>query len=274
MKLAVSNIAWEAPEDDAVAKLLANVNVRGVEIAPTKWRDDPYEAPAEDVAAYRRYWEDRGLVVASLQALLFGKPDLHLFGTESSRATLLDYLKRSIDFAAGLGATALVFGSPKNRLRGELALTDAMYVATDFLRELGDHARDRGALFCVEANPPAYGCDFITRTSEAVELCRRVAHPNIRVNADLGGMIMADEDPKTEVIAGGSFVGHAHASEPHLAEFATTSLHRKAAEGLREIGYDRWVSIEMRAPGGDNLGALARAIRRAKTAYGGTAAIG
>jgi D-psicose/D-tagatose/L-ribulose 3-epimerase len=274
VKLAASNIAWEPAENDAAAQLLARESLAGVELAPTKWRDDPYATPSSDVLHYRRYWEDRGLKVISLQSLLFGKPELHLFGTDASRVALLDYLKRSIDFAATLGATALVFGSPRNRLRGDLPLTDAMHVATEFLHALGEHARPLGPLFCVEANPPGYGCDFITTTSEAVELCRRVNHPNVRVNADLGGMIMADEDPKTELIAAGSFIGHAHASEPQLAELGSPSMHRKAAEGLREIAYDRWISIEMRAPGGDNVAALERAIRKAKSAYAGTRSIG
>lgn len=267
MKLAVSNIAWERAEDDEVAELLRRENITGVELAPTKWRDDPYNQPAEDVEGLRRYWEDRGLQVSSLQALLFGKQELQLFGDESSRAALLDYLKRAIDFAARLGAGALVFGSPKNRARGDMPMADAMYVATDFLRELGEHAAPLGQLFCVEANPPEYSCDFINTTAEAVELCRRVNHPNIRVNADMGGMSLSSEDPKTEVLAAGSFIGHFHASEPHLVELSSASPHRKAAEGLRAIKYDRWVSVEMRGGPSDRVVAVQRAVRLAKSRY-------
>jgi hypothetical protein len=35
----------------------------------------------------------------------------------------------------------------------------------------------------------------VTTTAEAAELCAAVNHPGIRVNADLGGMAMAAEDP-------------------------------------------------------------------------------
>jgi sugar phosphate isomerase/epimerase len=220
------------------------------------------------VAEYRRYWDDRGLHVASLQSLLFGRPDLQLFATDAARAATVDLLKRAIDLAGALGAGALVFGSPRNRVRGALPLPDALHIATDLLRDLGDHAQQYGTLFCVEANPPGYGCDFITTTAEAVELCRRVNHPSVRVNIDLGGIMMSDDDPKTEIIAAGSFIGHVHASEPQLADLASPSVHRKAAEGLRATGYDRWVSIEMRASGNNNLLAIERAVRRAKTAYG------
>jgi hypothetical protein len=50
-RLAISNIAWDPSEDDAVAAVLHRHGVTGVEIAPTKWRDRPLDAPPEDIAA-------------------------------------------------------------------------------------------------------------------------------------------------------------------------------------------------------------------------------
>ena len=102
-----------------------------------------------------------------------------------------DFLRRVIDFGAAVGAHALVFGSPKNRLRGSLSSTDALGIATTFFRELGAHAHAQGVALCIEANPTEYGGDFITTTAEAVELCRAVDHPGSRVNADLGGMTLS-----------------------------------------------------------------------------------
>ena len=129
----------------------------------------------------------------------------------SSRATraaaLLDHLRKVADFAAAVGAQALVFGSPKNRVRGERPVDEAMHIARDAFRVLAPHARDRGVVFCIEANPPEYGCDFITQTSEAVELCRLADDSSIRVNADLGGMILAGEDPAGAIAQAAAFVG-------------------------------------------------------------------
>jgi len=121
-RLAVSNLAWEPDQDDKIAKLLRSEHVTGIEIAPTKWRPRPLEATAADVAAYRRAWDDRGLTIVSLQSLLFGRPDLQLFGDDTVRRAMLDYLRGMVDLAVALGAGVLVFGSPKNRLRGELPL--------------------------------------------------------------------------------------------------------------------------------------------------------
>lgn len=267
MQLAVSNIAWEPREDDAVAEVLRREGVGGVEIAPTKWRPAPYDAATEDVADYRRSWEDRGLRIVSLQSLLFGRPDLQLFGTAEARAALADYLRRVIDFGAAVGAGALVFGSPKNRLRGSFELSEATAIAAEFFRELGEHASARKIAFCIEANPVEYGCDFVTTTAEAVALCALVDHPGIRINADLGGMTLAGEDPRASIEAAGRFVAHVHASEPHLGELGAGG-HAAAARALRDIKYEGWVSVEMRAAAYDNASVVERSVRVARAAYG------
>ena len=268
--LAISNIAWDPAEDDAVAALLTRHGVTGIEIAPTKWREQPFDARPEEIAAYRARWEARGLRIVSLQSLLFGRPDLQLFGNPASRAAMSDFLRRVIDFGAALGAGALVFGSPKNRQRGALPLKDAVEIATEFFRELGAQAHAQRIALCIEANPVEYGCDFITTTAEAVGLCRAVDHPGIRVNADLGGMTLSGEDLVQSLEAVAPFMAHFHASEPDLAELGARADHDAAARGLSAINYDGWVSIEMRAGGpGRNLEAVERSILLARRAYSG-----
>src|SRR5262249_10884654 len=158
--------------------------VTGVEIAPTKWHGSPLEATARQIALYRRTWEDRGQRIISLQSLLFGRPDLQLFG--ATQAKLGDFLRRMIDLGAALGAHALVFGSPKNRVRGDLGPVEAMAIAVDFFREIGEHAAAQDVVLCIEANPPEYGCDFVTTTAEAIVLCDEINNRGIGINGDLG----------------------------------------------------------------------------------------
>ncbi|HEY4216055.1 MAG TPA: sugar phosphate isomerase/epimerase family protein [Gemmatimonadaceae bacterium] len=270
-RLAISNIAWDAAEDDAAAAVVRRCGATGVEIAPTKWRDDPLDASPADVAAYRRGWEERGLSIVSLQSLLFGRPDLQLFGDFAPRSAFIDYLRRTIDLAAALGARSLVFGSPKNRVRGALALADAIAIATDAFREIGQHAHECGTALCIEANPPAYGCDFITTTIEAADLCRAIDHPGVRVNGDLGGITMAGESAVSAVEYAAPYLAHFHASEPNLAELGTGTPpadHTAAERALKAAGYDGWVSVEMRAAGaGMNIEAVERALPRARELY-------
>lgn len=268
-RLAISNIAWEPAEDDAVGTVLRTAGVGGVEIAPTKWKENPVRASLADIADYRKAWEARSMSIVSMQALLFGRPELQLFGEASSRTAMLDYLKRIIELGAGLGAKAFVFGSPKNRTRGEMPLKDANAIADPFFTALGEHAQQHGATLCIEANPPAYGCDYITTTAEAVELCRRVSNPAVRVNVDLGGITMNGDDPARAIHEAAEFIGHFHASEPNLQPLGAQSDHAAAARALAEIKYDKCISIEMRAVGeGKNVSAVDSAVRFAKDAYG------
>jgi D-psicose/D-tagatose/L-ribulose 3-epimerase len=272
VRLAVSNIAWEPGQDDAVGEVLRRGGVGGVEIAPTKWRERPLDASSADLAAYRRAWVDRGLPIVSIQSLLFGRPDLQLFGAERSRAATLDYLRRVIELSATLGARTLVFGSPKNRARGPLPMANALDIAREFFRSVGAHAREHGVIVCVEANPPAYGCDFITTTADAIDLCRAVDDDGIRINADLGGMTMSNENVSDSLHAAAPFLGHFHASEPNLGPLGAAADHATAVATLEAIKYTGWVSIEMRAAANanddDNLVAVDRAVHRATTAYG------
>jgi D-psicose/D-tagatose/L-ribulose 3-epimerase len=259
LRLAVSNIAWEPADDDAVAAVLRSEGVSAIEIAPTKWRKWPIETNAIERREYRRAWADRGMQIVSMQSLLFGRPDLQLFGP--TRPALSDYIRGLMDMGADLGVRTFIFGSPKNRVRGDLPIADAMQIAADFFRLIGKHAAQRNTVVCIEANPPAYGCDFITTTAEAVALCTAVNHPGIAINVDLGGMTMSGEPPRETIVSASGMIGHFHASEPQLAELGAQADHAAAARGLAEIDYDKWISIEMRE------GDVKAAVRLAKACY-------
>ena len=267
MKLAASNIAWDPSEDDAVAAVLRARGITGVEIAPSKRWESPLDATKKEIAAYRTEWEKRGLDIVAMQALLFGRADLALFGSTTVRRALREYLTALIEMAHGLGARALVFGSPKNRKRGRMPLDEATDIAVEFFREVGAVAVSRGCVVCIEPNPPAYDCDFITTTAEAVALCERIASRGVKVNGDAGAMAMNNEDPQATIAAAIPWLGHFHASEPSLAPVIEGPVHVAAAKALRECGYDGRVSIEMRAADKSRVDAIARAADDVRRVY-------
>ena len=45
----------------------------------------------------------------------------------------------------------------------------------------------------MEANPPEYGADFVTRAAEAIELVKAVNHPGFRLHLDTGCMTLAND---------------------------------------------------------------------------------
>ena len=264
--LAASNIAWEPAEDAAVADALRAAGFTGVEIAPTKRWELPIEATRKEIAAYRAEWEKRGLKIVALQSLLFGRPDLQLFGTQIARKALREYIIALIEMASGLGARALVFGSPKNRKRGAMKIEEATEIASEFFREIGAVAMSRGCIVCIEPNPPSYDCDFINTTPEAVALVETIGSRGIKVQGDLGAILSNGEDPAAAVSSG--WIGHFHVSEPELAEIASISANEAAAKALRAGKYAGWVSIEMRAAlTGSRVEAVRRSAEKVKAIY-------
>ncbi|HEY7310873.1 MAG TPA: sugar phosphate isomerase/epimerase family protein [Gemmataceae bacterium] len=277
MRLAISNIAWPAGADAAVAPLLRKHGVEGVELALTKIWPEPLDAPAAEVRAYRDGWEKQGVRIAALQALLFGKPHLTLFGSEPTRRRTLAYLSGTIERAGLLGARALVFGSPKNRQRQGLSLVEASALAVPFFRELGRVARQHGVYFCIEPNPPAYGCDFVTTVAEGIELVDAVGEEGFGLHLDTGGMSLVGDPPVSSIEAAGERCRHFHVSQPFLAEVCGgTVAHAEFAEALRARGYQDWVSIEMgeAKEAGAWVGAVERALAFVTKAYSPPARIG
>ena len=115
MKLAVSNIAWAAEEDDLVYELMKKYGFLGLEIAPTRiFSENPYDRNA---AAKRWSIELRnayGFTIPSIQSIWYGRQE-KIFGSVEERQSLIDYTKRAIDFAVAIDCRNLVFGCPRNR---------------------------------------------------------------------------------------------------------------------------------------------------------------
>jgi sugar phosphate isomerase/epimerase len=245
--LAISNIAWSKESDALVAGLMREYGLKGVELAPTKYFDKPLLATDAELLAVRRFWEAEGFPIVAMQSLLFGRPDLTLFGTDAQRAEMLDYLEGVFRIAGAWGAGPLVFGSPKNRTRGAMPLDEALAVAVTFFREAGERAVKHNTQLCLEANPVQYQCDFVTTVGEALALVQKVNHPGFGLHVDCGEMTLMAEDHAAVIRVVAPFIRLVHVSEPFLGPTGEASTdHDKVAAALRAVSYPRWVSVEMR----------------------------
>jgi D-psicose/D-tagatose/L-ribulose 3-epimerase len=268
VRFAVSNIAWPREQDEAVAAVLNEHGVAGIEAAPTKLWPHPLQASDSDIDTVRRFWADRGIAIVAAQALLFGKPDLTIFESATTRAATLEYLGGIVRVCAKLGASALVFGSPKNRRVGSLPTDEAMRIAVEFFTRLGEASAKANTCIVMEANPPVYGADFVTCAAEAIELVERVNHPGFRLHLDTGCMTLAG-DPIAETFARGSrWMKHFHVSEPNLDPPGTSGQvdHATFAKALRD--YTGWISLEMREGQPFDLDTFTQPVRWLRANYG------
>jgi sugar phosphate isomerase/epimerase len=269
MRLAISNIAWEVAQDEELVRLLKRYAVDAIDIAPGKYFPAPASATADEIAQVKDWWSSRGIELTGMQSLLFGTTGLNVFGDERVQGRMLDHLGAVCRIAGALGATRLVFGSPKNRDRSGLDDAQALDIATGFFRRLGERARDAGVLICLEPNPPCYGANFMTSSADTAAVVRAVAHPAIRMQFDTGALAINGEDPERVLDASADLIGHVHASEPNLVPLGDGATdHRRMRAALERHLPGHLVSIEMVATRDEpHMVSVERALARAVTCY-------
>jgi sugar phosphate isomerase/epimerase len=270
MRISISNLAWETKEDASVFELLRKKSISSIEILPTRYFPNPLQATRQDAEHLKRYFTKEGVHVSSFQALLYGRPDLKLFGSPEERKSTREYLRHEAELASWLGAGRLVFGSPRNRqVPDGMDQDTALALATEFFRDLAESLHDIGVTICIEPNAVEYGCNFCVKTSAAAGLVRAVEHPSFRLHLDSGVMQLNDEDPAEIVMAHADIIDHVHASEPKLEAVGhgEANRHRILAKALANQSYGGYVSIEMLPPS-DGLGGIEKSLDFTIKTYG------
>ena len=268
MRIAFSNIAWDPPEQADILPILSSAGVTGIEIAPTKCWPGWIGATPEAVRQTENLFAEAGFTIPSMQAILFGRPDLKVFGSEVERIAFLRHIEDVANIAEGLGARTLVFGSPSNRDPGDLAPDEAMKAAVSTLRVAGDICARHGVWLGIEANPAVYGCKFITRWFEAAELVRQCDSPGIRLHLDAACTVLAGDGLAEAVAETSDILAHVHISEPYLGPMDSPAVdHGAFAGALKNAGYFGWCAVEMRRAA-DPVSAIRKAAALARSFYG------
>ena len=135
-----------------------------------------------------------------------------------------------------------MFGCPRNRNKPEGA-DDR--IAEEFFRAAADVCAAHNTVLALEPNPPIYNTNFLNTTAECAAFLRRLDHPALRMNLDMGTMIENKEDVEL-VRENIDLIHHVHVSRPGLAAVQPLALHRRLARVLHDTRYDGWVYIEMK----------------------------
>lgn len=198
-------------------------------------------------------WQARLAVARSagtplLAANCFLPADLPCVGPVVDRSAIRVWAITAFRRAAEAGIRFVVFGSggsrripvswPEDRARAQLL---------DLLRELGPLAQAAGVLLALE--PLNRGeCNLVNSLAEGAALVRAAATPGVRLLADLYHMRREDEAPQAIRDAGDLLV-HVHVAERDRRTPPGTAGDdfRPWLQALREIGYDRALSLECSA---------------------------
>ncbi len=268
-KLAMSNIAWYPGQIDDFIDLIVSIGCKGIELATNMIWDEPLNASMVQRRELRKKVEDAGLKVTGLQSLLFTHRELTIFGNESSRMKMLDYLTHLMDLCRDLGGNVLVFGSPGNRnIKNNMPYSQAYEVAVNFFRKIGELAAERGVCFCIEPLGKVE-TNFINSVAEGEKLIKDCGNSvGLGLHIDCKGLIDESEYNAPYLEESFSRAKHVHVRDSGLKPPGTTGFdHSLISKRINKSGYSRFLSVEMRRVDEDVEGAIGRALEYVKHVY-------
>ena len=208
------------PAFGRVGKVAIGVCTRDATSA-VKYAFDYIEPSAADIAAMSddQFREFSTSVLSSpirCEAFngLIRRPDLKVVGNDVSNTALGDYLESCLARCHSLGASVVAWGSAGSRNVPErFSRERANDQIAQFLNMAGDIARKHDVIVAIE--PLRHQESNILNTgAEALEMVRKVKHPNVKMIIDYFHLREENEDPRIVETAQREIV-HYHFANPH-----------------------------------------------------------
>jgi len=248
MKFSLCNEMFEGVGMAEVCSTAKRLGYDGLEIAPFTLAESADKVSAEQRKEIRRIVEDSGLEVVGLHWLFAGPSGLHMTTTDDAMwGRTRDYLSCLLDLCGDLGGKVLVLGSPKQRSLVEGQTKEGAWQrAVDLFSSVLEQAADLGATICLEPLSPVE-TDFVNTVAEGMKMVRQIDHPNLRIHLDVKAMCSegrAVPDIIRSVTA--EDVGHFHVNDANLYGPGMGDVdYGPIAEAIKEIGWDKWLSVEV-----------------------------
>ncbi len=248
MKLALCNEMFENRPMAEVASVAAGLGYQGIEIAPFTLASSVEEITRTQRKEIRRAIENQGLAVVGLHWLFAGPQGLHMTTPDQAiwRRTR-DYLAALLELCSDLGGRVLVLGSPKQRsIPGGQTKEGAWRRAVDLLNSVLEGAAEAGLTICLEPLSPAE-TNFINTVGEGMKMVHEINHPNFKIHLDVKAM-SSESKPVPVIIRSvkAADVGHFHVNDPNLYGPGMGKVdYTPIAKAIRDIGYDKWLSVEV-----------------------------
>jgi sugar phosphate isomerase/epimerase len=167
------------------------------------------------------------------------------------RREAVEHMKHLLSGIAELGGTGAVtpaaFGLASKRLPPfEVPRTEEedRRVLLDTLEELGEHAENEGTLVLLEPLN-RYEDHMLNRVEQAVELCKAVGCPSIKVMGDLFHMNIEEDDLGDTIRRAEGHLAHVHLADSNrLQPGAGHTDFARTFAALRGIGFDGYMAME------------------------------
>ncbi len=117
-------------------------------------------------------------------------------------------------------------------------------VLLEALEELGEHAESEGTLVLLEPLN-RYEDHMLNRVYQAVELCKAVERPSVRVMGDLFHMNIEEDDPGESIRRAEDYLAHVHLADSNRAHPGAGHTDFAPIFGaLGDVGFDGYLAME------------------------------
>jgi len=179
-------------------------------------------------------------------------PATNLCSTEEAeRKAGVERIKQLVDITAEMGGDAVAgpIYSPVGHLTKRARTDEEWKWCVEGLRAAAEHAESAKIDLAVEPLNRFETYVFNT-VADATKMAKEVDHPRLKVQVDTFHCNIEEKDTAAAIRSCGSFVGHFHASESDRGTPGTGQVRWKEVfAALKDINYDRWVTIESFATG-------------------------
>jgi len=203
-----------------------------------------------DAPATRKALEKAGVGMTACCVMMPGTNPCSPDAAERKRAVAR--FRQMIDITGEMGGKVVAgpLYSPCGYLTKKAVTADELKWCAEGLRAAAEHAEKAKILLAIEPLN-RFETYVINTDADAVRLCKEVGSDYLKVQIDTFHANIEEKDTAKAILATGKqYLGHFHASESDRGVPGTGQVRwAEVFRALKEVGYDRWVTIESFATG-------------------------
>ena len=178
---------------DEFLRLIKLNGINYIELPITKILPN-YELDKKKINIFLNKISKHKIKVSSIQAIFY-KKKFNLLNIKD-HTKIVNHIKKIILIAKLLKANNIIFGSPKNRIKGNISNKEAFKILKNLLIKIEIKLIKNNILFCIEPNSKHYGCDFIINSLDALEFIHYSKIKNLAINFDTGNALLEKDKIK------------------------------------------------------------------------------
>ncbi|MBD3354135.1 MAG: TIM barrel protein [Candidatus Lokiarchaeota archaeon] len=251
MQFAICNEIFESLDFTEVCRVVHETGYKGIELAPFTFAKDVRYINSKERHEILETAQSYNLKIVALHWLLTSPEGMSISTNDPKIWQFtIEYFRALVDFANDLNVSVLVLGSPKQRNISEnWEEKEARKRAIKALQEVAIYAKEINPDIIIAFEPLSpevtnFGCCI----EEGFEIISKVNQENVKLHIDAKAMATENIAPEKLIdFIGLKNIAHVHLNEPNGLGPGMENDHTicdKILLKLREINYNRWISVE------------------------------